>query len=113
MYFASYPSLKRDRVQWWAVFNTKARSDIDAPLDIDFYQEEIIEDRPTLCALEDVPNYDTQGDDDDDLEPQNLHTDEIGDGGESDDIDDDDNDNQDDDFEDEEEDEDFDEFDDI
>ncbi|XP_021735138.1 uncharacterized protein LOC110701823 [Chenopodium quinoa] len=36
VYYASYPSLKRDRVQWWVVFRTQARSVIDAPVDLEF-----------------------------------------------------------------------------
>lgn len=112
VYFAPYPSLKRDRVQWWAIFKTKARSDIDAPLDLDFYQEEVVDVRPTLCAPDEVPDYDDQEEDDNEVIPQNVHTDENGDSEQSYETNDDDDDGDDqDDVNDEEEDEDFDDFD--
>ncbi|XP_021721400.1 pheromone-processing carboxypeptidase KEX1-like [Chenopodium quinoa] len=61
VYYAPYPSLKRDKAQRWEVFKTKARSVVDAPVDEDFLQETSA-DIPTLCAPDDVPDY--EGDED-------------------------------------------------
>ncbi|XP_057247422.1 uncharacterized protein LOC125492892 [Beta vulgaris subsp. vulgaris] len=61
VYFAPYPSLKRDRAQWWAVFRTKARSVIDAPVDFDFLQETSV-GTPTLSDPSDIPDYEEGND---------------------------------------------------
>lgn len=52
VYFTSYPSLKKDKSQWWAVFKTKARSSVDAPIDESIFQVDIAE-TPTLCSSDD------------------------------------------------------------
>ncbi|KAK9725530.1 hypothetical protein RND81_05G151100 [Saponaria officinalis] len=55
IYFSSYPNTKNDRNQWWAVFNTKARSQIDAPVDNIVFQDDISSTPPLLSmVLEDV-----------------------------------------------------------
>ena len=66
VYYASYPSLKRDRVQWWAVFRTQARSVIDAPVDLEFLQGPSPQVHATLCPPNDIPDYELDSDDDDD-----------------------------------------------
>ncbi|XP_021757024.1 uncharacterized protein LOC110722094 [Chenopodium quinoa] len=73
VYYAPYPSLKRDKAQWWDVFKTKARSVVDAPVDEDFLQETSA-DIPTLCAPDDIPDYegDEEGFGDSDTENEVL-----------------------------------------
>lgn len=61
VYYAPYPSLSRGRVQWWAVFQTKARSSIETPVDSLFFQEEISDVPSTLCAPNEIPDYDFDG----------------------------------------------------
>ena len=69
MYYAPYPSLKRDKSQWWAVFKTKARSEVDAPVDSDVLQEATSLVPVGLCSPDEIPNYEViQGDDDEDEE---------------------------------------------
>ena len=58
VYYAPYPSLIRATVQWWAVFQTKVRSSIETPVDSSFFQEEISDVRSTLCAPNEIPDYD-------------------------------------------------------
>lgn len=65
VYYAPYPSLKRDKVQWWVVFKTKARSEVDAPVD-DVLQEERVDNVSSLCAPEEIPDYDCDDVDNDD-----------------------------------------------
>lgn len=67
VYYAPYPSLKRDLVQWWAVFKTKARSEVDAPVDLEILQEDIFVP-PVLCAPNEIPDYDGQVNDGDEEE---------------------------------------------
>ncbi|XP_021723286.1 uncharacterized protein LOC110690720 [Chenopodium quinoa] len=57
VYFAPYPSLKKDSAQWWAVFKTKAKSVIDAQVDSGIFQEATIEVPPALCAPDEIPEY--------------------------------------------------------
>ncbi|XP_021752460.1 uncharacterized protein LOC110717966 [Chenopodium quinoa] len=64
VYYASYPSLKRDRVQWWAVFKTQARSVVDAPVDLEFLQAPSPQVHATLCPPNDIPDYVVDDDDD-------------------------------------------------
>ncbi|XP_021736214.1 uncharacterized protein LOC110702775 [Chenopodium quinoa] len=66
VYYASYPSLKRDRVQWWVVFRTQARLVIDAPVDLEFLQGPSPQVHATLCPPNDIPDYELDSDDDDD-----------------------------------------------
>jgi hypothetical protein len=42
VYYATYPSTTKERDHWWATFKTKARSQIDAPIDITFFQESVV-----------------------------------------------------------------------
>jgi len=65
VYYASYPSLKRDRAQWWAVFKTQARSDIDAPVDDQVLQAlTAAQEQSTVCPPDDIVGYvdDDEGD---------------------------------------------------
>ena len=81
VYYAPYPSLKRDKAQWWAVFKTKARSEVDAPADSDVLQEETSRVPVDLCSLDEIPDYEViAGDDDHDEVIPSL--DEDGDSGE-------------------------------
>ncbi|XP_074318190.1 uncharacterized protein LOC141654985 [Silene latifolia] len=48
VYFAPYPSLKKDKDCWWAVFPVKVRSTIDIPKVQIAFQEEVIDDPPLL-----------------------------------------------------------------
>lgn len=75
VYFASYPSLKKDRVQWWAVFKTRARSVVDAPVDLEFLQEPINEG-PSLCAPNDIPDYDIGDESEDDEDDEMVEGDD-------------------------------------
>lgn len=69
VYYAPYPSLKRDKSQWWAVFKTKARSEVDAPVDSDVLQEATSLVPVGLCSPDEIPDYEViQGDDDEDEE---------------------------------------------
>ncbi|KAL9230637.1 hypothetical protein vseg_005964 [Gypsophila vaccaria] len=53
VYYAPYPSLKKDRDQWVAVFKTKARSHIDAPVvDGIFYQDDDVDENTLLSIIE-------------------------------------------------------------
>ncbi|KAK9668336.1 hypothetical protein RND81_13G052900 [Saponaria officinalis] len=54
VYFTKYPSLKRDKDQWSAVFKTKARSNVDAPADENAFQEHIVTNLAQLSAPIDV-----------------------------------------------------------
>lgn len=72
VYYAPYPSLKRDKVQWWAVFKTKARSEVDAPNDLDFLQEETTNVPIVLSAPDEIPDYDC----DPDVDGEEFHVDE-------------------------------------
>ena len=58
VYYASYPSLRRDRMQWWAVFKTQARSDVDAPVDEQVLQARIADKQSTLCPPNEILGYD-------------------------------------------------------
>ncbi|XP_021762253.1 uncharacterized protein LOC110727027 [Chenopodium quinoa] len=64
--YASYPSLKRDRVQWWSVFKTHARSVVDAPVDLEFLQSPSPTLHATLCPPSDILDYAMDDDDEDD-----------------------------------------------
>lgn len=66
VYYAPYSSLKRDKLQWWVVFKTKARLEIDAPVDMDVLQEERTDITTVLCAPDEIPDYDGAKDDNDD-----------------------------------------------
>ncbi|XP_021730557.1 uncharacterized protein LOC110697498 [Chenopodium quinoa] len=66
VYYASYPSLKRDRVQWWSVFKTHARSVVDVPVDLVFLQSPSTTLHATLCPPSDIPDYAMDDDDEDD-----------------------------------------------
>ncbi|XP_021755332.1 uncharacterized protein LOC110720599 [Chenopodium quinoa] len=66
VYYASYPSLKRDRVQWWSVFKTHARSVVDAPVDLEFLQSPSPIVHATLCPPSDITDYARDDDDEDD-----------------------------------------------
>ncbi|XP_021773298.1 uncharacterized protein LOC110737240 [Chenopodium quinoa] len=61
VYYAPYPSLKRDRFQWWAVFKTQARSVVDAPVDPEFLQGAQTRECSTLCPPTDIPDYSDDG----------------------------------------------------
>ncbi|XP_021733410.1 uncharacterized protein LOC110700211 [Chenopodium quinoa] len=65
VYYTSYPSLKRDRVQWWSVFKTQARSVVDAPVDLEFQQSPSPTVHATLCPPNDIPDYARDDDDED------------------------------------------------
>jgi hypothetical protein len=82
VYYAPYPSLKRDKVQWWAVFKTKARSEVDAPVESDVLQEETSLVPVGLCSPDEIPDYEViEGDDDEDEVIPSLAKDD-GDNGE-------------------------------
>ncbi|XP_021748715.1 uncharacterized protein LOC110714491 [Chenopodium quinoa] len=61
VYYAPYPSLKRDRFQWWAVFKTQERSVVDAPVDPEFLQGTKTRECSTLCPPNDIPDYGDDG----------------------------------------------------
>lgn len=82
VYYASYPSLKRDRAQWWAVFKTHARSDIDAPVDDKVLQAIAAEEQSTLCPPNDILGYVDDGDESD-LSDNELEDEQISDDDES------------------------------
>ena len=67
VYYAPYPSLKRDKVQWSAVFKTKARSEVDAPMESDVLQEERSLVPVGVCSPDEIPDYQViEGEDDED-----------------------------------------------
>lgn len=51
VYFAPYPSIKRDKDHWWVVFQMKARSMVDPAFDKITFQEEMVENPPQLAEL--------------------------------------------------------------
>ena len=54
---------------WWVVLKTKARKEVDAPVDSDVLQEETSLVPVGLCSLDEIPDYEViQGDDDEDEE---------------------------------------------
>ncbi|XP_056688736.1 uncharacterized protein [Spinacia oleracea] len=77
VYFAHYPSLKRDKDQWWVVFKTKARSVIDAPVDLEFLQEDVNEVSSAICAPDEIPDYEDQEDDEDVIDEDDVEADEF------------------------------------
>ncbi|XP_056687889.1 uncharacterized protein [Spinacia oleracea] len=85
VYFAHYPSLKRDKDQWWAVFKTKARSVIDAPVDLEFLQEDANEDSSAICAPEEIPDHEDQEDNEDVIDEDDVEADEFETSGDEDD----------------------------
>lgn len=71
VYFAPYPTTTNDRSQnqWWAVFKMKARSEIDAPVDLTFFQEDVGSTGATLSPCYDGDNiYDDEYDDSEEVE---------------------------------------------
>ena len=101
VYYAPYPSLKRDKVQWWAVFKTKARSEVDASMDeSDVLQEETSHVPVGLCSPDEIPDYEVvEGDHDEDEvipsrdENDGDNSEELSSDGSDDMVDDDDEDN--------------------
>ena len=69
-------------MQWWAVFKTKARSEVDAPVESDVLQEETSLVPVGLCSPDEIPDYEViEGDDDEDEVIPSLAKDD-GDNGE-------------------------------
>lgn len=71
VYYSSYPSLRRDRVQWWAVFKTHARSDVNAPVDDQVLQAIAAQEHSTLCPPDDILGYD-DGDESDGSDSEDV-----------------------------------------
>ena len=80
--FTSYPSMKNDRIQWWAVLKMKPRAMIDSQMDdIAPFQEENNNNPPTLSHLdidEDISINDDLADDLPEGSELGTHEDEDG-----------------------------------
>jgi hypothetical protein len=79
VYYAPYPSLKKDKDQWSVVFKTKARSTIDAPVEESVFQEQVINDVSRLSDPLNIVHQDLDVDVDSDVGDNDLDDDEMAD----------------------------------
>ncbi|XP_050233237.1 uncharacterized protein LOC126681730 [Mercurialis annua] len=57
VHYLPYPSKRRDKLNWWAVCRTKARSELDMPEGIIPAFQDVIEENPLIVATDDNSTY--------------------------------------------------------
>lgn len=70
VYYTTHPNIKKNRIEWLAAFKMKARSNVEAPVNDNFFQENVME--PSLLSPVENEVVNVEDDEEDDVEEDSV-----------------------------------------